>query len=203
MSKFHRAFSLALAMTLLNVVVTPVLAVPAAEKTKLAQDATKAFDKLFLTPADLPHGFKMTQQDASSKDESPNFARFKGEMSGMKIFQGPADASLQRIVDIRYAFPNEQLAQQFLQAARTELSEKTPEVTTFKPVGSECKVFGGVSKLAVAMGLEPFNQWFYTFREGRVVVKLFGAPGPAATGDLRLEKMVPIAQSADKHCKGY
>jgi hypothetical protein len=61
-------------------------------------------------------------------------------------------------------------------------------------VGEECSVFGGTRSLQ-AGGLDiTLTSYFYVFRIGRVVAKLFVAQGPGAEGSLTPETVASLAE---------
>jgi hypothetical protein len=56
-----------------------------------------------------------------------------------------------------------------------ELGEQQAEVASFAPVGNECSVFGGTAPVVGTPVM--MTMYFYVFRVGATVVKLFAAQG--------------------------
>lgn len=166
-------------------------------------EATSNFSQVFTNATDLPKGFKQTEEHLLLSDNPPAFKSCNGENSGLRVFQAEPSATLQRIVDIRWTFPNADDAQKFFDASHKSLSEGTPLLADAKPVGDSCKVYGGENKLAAMLSGDSFNQYFYIMRVGRVVAKVYGSEGPSASSHPTVEMMLPAAQAAAKHCAGY
>lgn len=161
-------------------------------------------DKTFLQPADLPPNYKLVEEHYGSLGDQPKaFAVNKGLESGIKVYEGVPDAALSRIVDIRWTFPNEKLAKQFLQDCGKQLGEGADEATAWaKPRGSEGRVFGGANPLMLRRKSLIYH-WYYIFREGRVVVKLYGTEGLISKRHPHPDDMLPLAEAAIKRCKGF
>lgn len=161
-------------------------------------------DKTFLQPSDFPAGYKLVEEHYGSLGDQPKaFAANKGLESGIKVYEGPLDTELNRIVDIRWTFPNEKLAKQFLQDCGKQLGEGADEATGWaKPRGSEGRVFGGANP-ALLRRKALIYHWYYIFREGRVVVKLYGSEGLISKKHPNPDDMLPFAEAAVKRCKGF
>lgn len=166
-------------------------------------EAPAGFAKVFMTASDLPKGFKQTEEHLSLADNPPEFKKCKGQGSGLRVFQADSAATLQRIVDIRWTFPTAADAQAFFDATHKSLAEGSPLIANAKPVGDSCKVYGGENQMAAMMGGDSFNQYYYIVRVGRVVAKIYGSEGPAATSHPTVQMMLPVAQAAAKRCAGY
>jgi hypothetical protein len=175
-----------------------------APDAKATAQSPGAIDKTFLTPADLGTGYKMTEQHFGSLGDQPkSFANFKGENSGIKAFEGPLDNPCQRVVDIRWVFPNEKLAQNFLDAAQAEISEGVAPTRGYKPVGASCKAYGGVNMKALQMKAGVYYHYYYIFREGRCIVKVYVSEGLISKGHPTPDLVYPLAVAAAKRCKGF
>ncbi|MFN8655610.1 MAG: hypothetical protein U0105_04675 [Candidatus Obscuribacterales bacterium] len=192
-------------------------AVPAAAKpvdakagaAPAAAPATKPhtpspIDKTFLQSADFPAGYKLVEEHYGSLGDQPKaFTANKGVESGIKVYEGPLEAPLNRIVDIRWTFPTEKQAKQFLQDCGKQLGEGADDATGWaKPRGSEGKVFGGANPLMLRKKTLIYH-WYYVFREGRVVVKLYGSEGLLSKRHPGPDDMLPFAEAAIKRCKGF
>ena len=157
---------------------------------------TSAHDALFLKAADLP-GMRHTQysqnQGADSKDTA--YSANGGTAGGMSVWVGKNDDAVWRLVDIRWQFPTEAAARAYHQAAERANSEGQPAVKGAPQVGSECKVFGGTSTHP-ALGVE-ITHYYYVFRVGKTVAKIYVAQGPGAkSGALTAAHVAAIAKKA-------
>jgi hypothetical protein len=153
-----------------------------------------------LSVSELPAQFKQTEQHDNVADDSGQFKRCGGVSSGLRVYQGPDQAALQRVVDMWWIFPNDAQAEKFLQASQSELSEGMPLVSNPPAVGDACKAFGGMVNMGIG---DSFASWIYLFRRGRAVCKVYGAEGPTATKHPTLQNLEPIATAAAKHCDSY
>jgi len=172
--------------------------------TSLCVRAAPLSDKIFLTPADLPGGFKMTEAHLDGlSDSPPAFAACHGQDSGLKVFQAGESAPLQRVVDIRWTFPNAADAEKFFQLSSQTLSEGAPVIPDAKAVGEDCKAYGGENTLGMDLGAGSFYNYYYIFRSGRVVAKIYGSEGAMAKSHPTLEMLLPFAQTAANKCKSF
>lgn len=201
MSSTPKSFSLVVAIALSFGATAGIAQLSFAPPCKA--EAPAGFAKVFMNAADLPKGFKQTEEHLSLADNPPEFKSCKGQDSGLRVFQADSGATLQRIVDIRWTFPTAADAQKFFDATHKSLSEGSPLIASAKPVGDSCKVYGGENKMAAMMGGDSFNQYYYIMRVGRVVAKIYGSEGPTASKHPTVEMMLPVAQAAAKHCTGY
>lgn len=111
-------------------------------------------DAIYLNLSDLPPGFKMTEDYHSKKtmtDAPPAFAKYGGIRNALKVFQGPETASLQRVVDIRFVFPDHKAAEAFLQESMGQLGEKMPQVRNAPTVGDGSLLLGGENEMLKMM----------------------------------------------------
>jgi hypothetical protein len=170
----------------------------------VATPAANLDDKIFLNPSDLPKGFKMTESHLDGLSDSPAvFAACHGLQSGLKVFQTDDSAPLQRVVDINWTFPTANDAQKFIEAASEKLSEGAPLIQSAKTVGEDCKAYGGENKMGALLGSGSFYDFYYIFRSGRVVVKLYGSEGATAKTHPNLAMLLPIAQAAAGKCQNF
>lgn len=179
---------------------------PAAQPAKPAAAGAQSpspIDKTFLTASDLGPRYKLTEEHYGNLGDQPKaFAKFKGQHSGIKVFQGPLDSPIQRVVDIRWVFPDAKLAQSFLDGS-PEIAEGQPPWKDFKPVGSSCRVHGGLNMVALRRKAGVMHHYYYIFREGRCVVKLYVSEGMLSKDHPTTASIYPIAQKADERCKGF
>jgi hypothetical protein len=149
------------------------------------------YRSLYLERGDLP-GMRLTQ-DSRDKGADPGdkaFNELGGLKSGMVVWMGDNDAPVWRVADIRWVFPTVTAAKKYHEAQLQKNSEGENEADQWAPVGSECHVFGGTRNFqSVRM-----THYFYIFRKGRTVVKLYVAQGPNVQGQkLTPDVVKPIA----------
>ena len=109
----------------------------------------------------------------------------------MTVWNGPRDAAIHRLVDIRWVFPTPQAATAYHHQTMFANAEMMPEVQGAPRVGTDCRVFGGLFEpLGPGTGI---TSYFYLFTVGNVVVKLYAADFDGKS--LRPDLVTPIAQS--------
>jgi hypothetical protein len=137
----------------------------------------EAYLALFLEQADVESGMERiqdTRHQGPDRDDG-EFAYNQGIACGFAVWQGAADQPISRLVDIRFVFPTCWQASSYHAARLLANSEGWPRVEAAPEVGDECFVFGGTGDrlgLGVAM-----TNFYYVFRIGRVVVKLYMMQG--------------------------
>jgi hypothetical protein len=156
-----------------------------------------------LSVTELPNEFKQTEAHDHVADDSGIFTKCLGVSSGLKVYQGPDAAALQRVVDMWWIFPSVDMADKFFESSQKELSEGMPLVSDAKAIGDKARAYGGKNDMGAMMGGDSFYNWVYLFRRGRAVVKVYGAEGPAATAHPTLQMLTPIAEAASRHCESY
>ena len=147
---------------------------PPSEPRGLAEED---FLLLFLTAADFSNGMRQVQ-DTRLQGPDPgdrDFARNRGVMSGFTAWMAADSEPVWRVVDIRWTFPDADAAHAYINEGRQKIAEGQPEVSGAEAVGEDCRVFGGT--MDTPFGTKITN-YFYTFRVGNVVVKLYAAQGP-------------------------
>lgn len=140
---------------------------------------------LFLDVNDLP-GMERVQ-DSRLRGTDPHdgaFLQCRGLYSGMAVWMAQESAPVWRLVDIRWVFPTDMDAAAYHQATLNVNGEGEALVQGAPVVGQECYVFGG-AKVDYALyqitGMTTsITQFYYVFRAGRVVVKLYIAEGELA-----------------------
>lgn len=180
----------------------------ATDKTPAASANTgalnKNYAKIFLTPADLGKDYNVAEEkEGNLSDQPKTYQKYKGEYSGIKVLLGDELLPIQRVVDIRWVFPDAKMAQKFLDETQTLLSEGAGPVRDAKSPGAGGKVYGGVNHVALKMRAGVFYHYYYIFREGRCVVKVYGSEGRLSKGHPTPALMLPIAEKAAAHCKGF
>lgn len=157
-----------------------------------------------MTPADLGEEYKIAEEKEGNLGDQPKtFQKYKGEYSGIRVMLGNELFPTQRVVDIRWVFPDAKLAQKFLEETQTVLSEGAGQVRDAKSPGAGGKVYGGVNHIALQMKAGVFYHYYYIFREGRCVAKVYGTEGRLSKGHPTPASMLPIAEKAAAHCKGF
>ena len=148
---------------------------------------------LYLVGDDLPD-MTLVQDSATSGPDDGDYAyaACDGMGTGLRVWLGLPTQSIWRIVDIRFAFPDAARAAAYHAERLVANSEGHPALPDAPLVGDECHVFGG-SRAMAPLGVD-MTMFFYVFRVGAVVVKLFVAPGPQATQPLDIEDVHAIAQ---------
>jgi hypothetical protein len=153
---------------------------------------------LFLKAEDLEPRMNL-MQDSRLQGPDPAdvwFPKHQGILTGMSIWLGSTGEPVWRLVDIRTVFPTEYTASAWHAEAMAYNSEGMPHVDGAPPVGQECCVFGGTNPSP----LDPrvmLTAFFYLFRHGRVVVKLFVMQGVEAGTPLTPARVAEIARRID------
>lgn len=147
----------------------------------------------YLEQDDLP-GMSLVQDSADAGPDPGDyaFAACDGLGSGLRAWMAPETGPVWRLVDIRFVFPDAARASAYHAERLLANSELNPPVPDAPPVGEECRVFGGTRPVPMA-GIE-MTTWFYVFRVGRVVVKLFVAQGPDSVQPLQVGHVEAIAR---------
>lgn len=148
--------------------------------------------QLFLEVRELPTGLQLTQ-DSRMRGSDPNdetFRRCFGLRSGLVAWQAPIGSTIERIVDIRWVFPSEDMAATYHQQTLQTNCENMPYIQNAPSVGTECYVFGG----RIDMGLTQITSYIYLFRVKTVVVKFYVAQGEGQ--NLPINNITTLAQNA-------
>lgn len=151
---------------------------------------------LFLDAHEVPPALRRVQDTRLQRpDDDDAFAELGGLASGFAAWQGDQDQTVARIVDIRILFPRADDAARYHERRLTHNSEGRPEIAGVPGVGDECRVFGGTDRLQALPGVTvEMTAFFYIFRVGRVVVKLFVMQGVQAAQPLALERVRALAE---------
>lgn len=151
----------------------------------------QTYAQLFLEARELPSGLQPTQ-DSRMRGADPNdeaFRRCYGLRSGLLAWQAPINSVIERVVDIRWVFPSEDMAMAYHQQTLQINSENMPYLQTAPSVGTECYVFGG----KVDMGLAQITSYIYLFRVKTVIVKFYIAQGEGQ--NLSINNIATLAQN--------
>jgi hypothetical protein len=153
---------------------------------------------LFLQAEDLGPTLKPVQD---SRLQGPDpvdvwFPKYQGILTGMSIWLGSLAEPVWRLVDIRTVFPTEWQASAWHAEAMAYNSERMPAVADAPPVGQECHVFGGTNPSPAGPGVM-LTAFFYLFRRGHVVSKLFVMQGVESATALTPAHVADIAQRID------
>jgi hypothetical protein len=167
-----------------------------------ADGSLDAYLSTYLNQSDVGPALRWVQDSRVRRADPLDdvFARLHGRRSGLSVWLDEMDCTIWRMVDIRFLFDTAAEATAYHHERLQYNSEGKRPVRQFRSVGQECHVFGGTDKLPVPGGKElSMTAYYYIFRVGRVVAKLFVAQGQEATEWLRPEDVVPLAQRiADK-----
>jgi hypothetical protein len=175
----------------------------AASTTRPRTLSESAYMQLYLDRADLPAGLERTQDSRRGMaDKEAAFAKYRGQRSGLSVWTTKNDrAALWRLVDIRWTFATPADAAAYHAATASAHAEGAPEIRGAPLAGSECRVHGGTTKMAGVT----LKHYYYLFRVGSVVVKLYGAEGQNARGALDPRQMKAIAERVvariEKHAR--
>jgi hypothetical protein len=164
----------------------------------------EAYLKLFLDENDVPPGMNQTQ-DSRARGADPNdhaFLQYRGENSGLAVWIAPETAPVWRLVDIRWVFSTDQDADAYHRNTLHINCEAEPLVQDAPLVGMDCHVFGGTksdySLYQITGVATSISQFYYIFRVGCVVAKLYVAEGEMASqSGVRLHAGM-VKQIADK-----
>lgn len=148
---------------------------------------------LFLEADAFPKPMEMVQ-DTRLHGPDPDdlaFPRCQGILTGLAAWMAAIDEIIWRVVDIRWVFPTAWQASTYHAQRLRANSEGTAPVETAPEVGEECRVFGGTVEIVAPITL---TQYFYLFRVGRVVAKIYVAQGQEVVGaKLSPSDIAPIA----------
>jgi hypothetical protein len=168
-----------------------------------AQLDSKSFLGLFLGPAELPSNLVLVQDSRMNGPDRGDaaFRGYGGLYAGMAIWMGAGEDAIWRLVDVRWVFTTDTFARAYIEATLKANAEGQPEIPDVPKVGSDCHVFGGTR-------FEPtlkkdLTQYYYIFRVGRVVVKIYTAQGPVVKGIiLKPEGTGALAEKAAAKIRG-
>lgn len=150
----------------------------------------------FLDQEDVGPSLQWAQDSRISVPDPDDqaFARLHGSYTGLSAWQAGFEQTIWRIVDIRFLFGNQEDAANYHRERLEANSEGHPPLPNAPAVGEDCSVFGGTESLQVGDMAVTLTAFYYIFRVGRMVVKLFVAQGQEATDSLTPERVVPLAE---------
>jgi hypothetical protein len=152
----------------------------------------QAYSQLFLEARELPPNLQLVQ-DSRTRGADPGDEWFRhcgGQRSGMVAWQSPVASVIERVVDIRWVFPTEEMASTYHSQTVQVNSENMPYIQNAPPVGTDCYVFGG----RIDFGMAAVTSYIYLFRVRSVVVKFYVAQGEGQS--LSIETIASLAQNA-------
>ncbi|MEO8872720.1 MAG: hypothetical protein ABI444_08610 [Candidatus Kapaibacterium sp.] len=152
---------------------------------------TTEYRKIFLSEEDLPW-MKLGQTNLISKPdkEDVSFARFHGQLVGMRVWNGSNEDTVMRLNDIRWVFPDDSSAESYFLATLHDNSESAPLIRS-QPLGDDNRAYGG----SLSMGGMKMVNYYSLFRVARVVCKLFASQGYSVNSQiLHLDRVQQIGQ---------
>jgi hypothetical protein len=154
---------------------------PAPGWLPLVDEPDKAYLELFLDSDDLPGMIRDRDLRIQPPDDADDvFVRLGGIRTGRVIWMGDRGAAIWTLIDIRWVFPDEEAATLYHRERLEFNSEGQPLIPDAPAVGQECAVYGG-TVVRDNVGVEVVLTWYYyLFRVGTVVVKLFACKGVEA-----------------------
>lgn len=162
-------------------------------------DPRTAYLTTYLVQADLDDSLSRVQDSRlSGPDEDDEaFERCGGIFCGLAAWEDGPDATVGRLVDIRFTFASEAGAIAYQRERLACNSEGQPRVDHAPAVGEDCAVFGGTRRLDVAGEPVSMTAFHYVFRVGRMVAKVFVAQRPRASIRLTPEHVTDLALRAE------
>ncbi|HWF87929.1 MAG TPA: hypothetical protein VN659_03815, partial [Pyrinomonadaceae bacterium] len=160
-----------------------------------AQRAIELYLSTYLDHTDIANLPWVQDSRLNSPDPGDEaFTRLHGSLTGLSAWQTDMDQTVWRLVDIRFVFDDAEQASAYHHDRLKVNSEGYPPIEGAPAVGEECFVFGGTQSNEMGGISFSLTAYFYIFRVGRVVAKLFAAQGPQAKEPLTPEALVPLAQ---------
>jgi hypothetical protein len=154
------------------------------------------YASLYLGEADLPASLSLSQDSRAQGPDAGDFwfTLHAGIHCGFQVWQGDIADTVWRVVDIRYVFPDEQAAAIYLETRRQALCENSPILEEAATVGGSGTVSGGPMAYPVGGAEAELTVYYYVFRVGSVVAKLFAAQGQETAEPLVPEAIKPLAE---------
>jgi hypothetical protein len=170
---------------------------PGASSARAEPPDPGRYDALFLQPADFTSRMQKANdyRRMGSPPADAAFAKHRGLHFGFASWQSPpGPGAFWQVVDIRWVFPTPAQAAAYHEATLRAHSEGAPRIDGAPPPRDavDVHVFGGAR---TSKGI-PISNYFYIFRVGRVVVKLFVAAAPDPTRSLQPSWVVRLAEKA-------
>lgn len=162
-------------------------------------DPRIAYLSSYLRQSDLDGGLSRVQDSRLGKpdDGDDAFDAQGGQYSGLAAWEAADDATIRRLVDIRFVFPTEAAAAAYHREQLSYNSEGQPPVKNAPMVAEECAVFGGTQTMRFAEGTLTMTAFHIVFRCGRVVAKVFASQGQAAADPLTVDRVADLARRAE------
>jgi hypothetical protein len=161
-----------------------------------AQQSVESYLSTYLDQVDVGPSMPWVQDSRirPHDDDDQAFARLHGRQTGLSAWQTDIDKTIWRIVDIRFLFDNAQDAAVYHRERLTANSEGQPTVPGAPTVGEDCFVFGGTNSMEFGGVTLTLTSYYYIFRVGKVVAKLFVAQGPDAKKRLTTKRVANLAK---------
>jgi hypothetical protein len=161
-----------------------------------ASQSFQAYLSTFLDQIDVGPLYRWVQDSRLHRpdDSDDAFARLHGRRTGLSVWLAAPNQRIWHIVDIRFEFDSASDAAAYQQTRMKANSEGKPEVPDAPAVGEDCHVFGGTDSIQMGGNTISMTAYFYIFRVGRVVAKLFVASGPEAGELLLPDHLAPVAE---------
>jgi hypothetical protein len=151
----------------------------------------------FLDQTDVDPSLRWVQDSRIGRPDPDDeaFDRLHGSQSGLSVWLSDVGSAIWRMVDIRFLFNTPAEAATYHRERLQANSEGKPPLSEFPAVGEDCHVFGGAESIATTGAVSIcMTSYYYVFRVGRVVVKLFAAQGQESAESLRPEHLRPLAE---------
>jgi hypothetical protein len=162
-------------------------------------DPLTAYLATYLAQSDLDGDLCRVQDSRVSEPDHGDeaFERRRGLFCGLAAWEAGPDATVGRLVDIRFVFASEEEAIAYHRERLAYNSEGQPLVDHAPAVGEDCSVFGGTNRPAMRGLPISMTAFHYVFRVGRVVAKVFVAQRPGAAAPLTLGHVAALARRAE------
>jgi hypothetical protein len=160
------------------------------------EEPDPAYLAAFLTQEDLGTSLQCVQDSRVGMGADPGdglYRRLGGRQTGLAVWMDADDNPIWRLVDIRWLFGTAEGAAAYYRLRLSANSEGAPPVAVAPIVGDECAIFGGTTPIPIAPGIS-LTHYFYIFRVGRTVAKLYAAQGQQASEPLTPQNLAPIAR---------
>eukprot|EP00771_Trimastix_marina_P001626 gnl/Trimastix_PCT/2708.p1 GENE.gnl/Trimastix_PCT/2708~~gnl/Trimastix_PCT/2708.p1 ORF type:complete len:479 (-),score=136.47 gnl/Trimastix_PCT/2708:31-1467(-) len=164
------------------------------------------YKELYMDQMMLPAGMQMTRDeraflhtDCPQCISSPSpLDEFTFQHQGMVQWICGPSSTIHRLIDIRWVLPDESAAERFINDSRmiAMISEGQPLVRRFKPIGQDCKLFGGPTALFHQETRKRIGAYAFVFRIKNIVIKLFAAQGPMSGTALHYSHLQQLSKVA-------
>lgn len=171
---------------------------PTPTPTPIPGSQERSIRKLFLESTDLPSGLLLRKNLLTVGPEATDehFARCNGVRIGYREWTAESQsATIFRLIDIRFAFQDDESAERYIVAAREYLSEGADGFESAPLVGENSSAYGSRLKVPGKADTEA-RGYIYLFRDGNIVAKLVFFQGSDAGDPLDVWTAARVAQKA-------